>query len=112
MSQPVVKDNYYVVLSASNNYSNTEIIQIPIVGMSRCRILCNVNVNIQADFLRDAYIINPAVSNTYFSQTGLAAAGNKYIWYPVNNKHISKATVSLYDLPAQYSTISLCFQFI
>jgi len=110
MSEPIIKDNLYVVLSNSNQWKSDGQLTAPITGVTHCRILANQNAIIQCSFIRDAFVLdNSAV--TSFTLPGLCFAGDDKTWFELKDKYIQKPIVSLYS-NITFESLVLNFQFI
>lgn len=110
MSAPLIKDNLYVVLNNSNNWTAQGNLVAPINGVTRCRILSNNNCMIQASFLTDCYLLS-GVSPSAQKMPGLVYAGDDKTWFKVKDSTIQLFTISLYS-NITFDSVALNFQFI
>lgn len=110
MSAPLIKDNLYVVLNNSNDWTSSISLVSPIVGCSQCRILANNNALIQVSFLQDSYLLG-GNSDAAAKMPGLVYAGDDKTWFKLKDHTIQFFKVSLYS-NVTFDSLALNFQFI
>lgn len=109
MSQPIIRDNLFVVLNTSNNWKSDGELTAPIHA-EYCRILSNHNALIQANFIQDTYVLDGSDTRAY-KKSGLCFAGDDKTWYRLKEKTIHKPIINLYSNIC-FDSLALNFQFI
>lgn len=110
MSQPIIKDNLFVVLNQSNNWESRGQLVSNISNVEKCRILSNHNALIQCNFLQDTFIMDSS-SNVPYKKPGLVFAGDDKTWYTVKDRNIHNPVITLYS-NISFDSLALNFQFI
>lgn len=110
MSQPIIKDNLFVVLNAGNNWSSSGQLVSNITNVNKCRILSNHNALIQCNFLQDTFVLDGKELAPY-KKPGLVFAGDDKTWYTVKDKTIHNPIITLYS-NISFDSLALNFQFI
>lgn len=111
---PLAKDQLLVVLNRNNNYSYSNILNIPIQQVERCRILSNEIIIIQANFLQNSYMYNKD-KNIPDLITGIAITGDHRTYYKTNTPYITNIQISLFDselTKIKNDSYTILFQFI